>query len=125
MKSINSSASSIRTFIGAKNYIESRKFYSELGFEESVIDDKMSYFRVNAKLGFYLQDYYVKKWCDNSMVLLEIEDAQKCFLELKASGVEDRYEHVRISEIKSNEHGHEIFVHDPCGVLWHFFQFLG
>ncbi len=28
-------AKSVRTFIGAKNFEESKKFYEELGFEES------------------------------------------------------------------------------------------
>jgi len=48
--------------IGAKNYAESSAFYRQLGFEEIVIDQKMSLFKVNDNLGFYLQDYYVKKW---------------------------------------------------------------
>lgn len=51
---------SIRTFIGTKDFEESKQFYKELGFTESVIDKKMSYIRVNDRLGFYLQDYYVK-----------------------------------------------------------------
>ena len=50
----------IRTFIGAKNYSESRESYKALEFEEVVIDEKMCLFNVNENLGFYLQDYYVK-----------------------------------------------------------------
>ena len=52
-------AKSIRTFIGAMNYEESKSFYRELGFEEFVISHDMSYFRVCETLGFSLQDYYV------------------------------------------------------------------
>lgn len=48
-------AKSIRTFIGAKNYDESRTFYQELGFEEVILSPKMSLFKVNENLGFYLQ----------------------------------------------------------------------
>lgn len=58
-------AKNIRTFIGAKNYDESRTFYLELGFKEVILNDKMSLFKVNENLAFYLQKYYVKKWVNN------------------------------------------------------------
>ena len=52
---------SIRTFIGANNYSESRQFYRELGYEEIELSDNMCLFNVNDTLGFYLQKYYVKR----------------------------------------------------------------
>ena len=48
-------AKNLRPFIGAKRYDESRMFYQELGFKEFIIDDKMSLFKVNEHLAFYLQ----------------------------------------------------------------------
>ena len=113
------SAISIRTFIGAKNYIESCSFYRELGFEEIVIGPKMSYFNVNDQLGFYLQDYYVKDWVENSMVFLEVDDVDKYWEYLKELGLQHKYELVRISPIKEEDWGRECFLHDPSGVLWH------
>ncbi len=118
-----SKAKSIRTFIGAKNFNESRWFYQELGFEEFVIDDKMSLFKVNDKLGFYLQDYYVKKWVNNSMIFLEVDDIDKCAAELLEKGLHHKYKYVRFTEIKEFEWGRELFMHDPSGVLWHFGEF--
>jgi hypothetical protein len=47
-------AKSIRAFIGAKNFEVSSAFYREIGFEEVSLDAKMSYFKVNENLGFYL-----------------------------------------------------------------------
>lgn len=61
-------AKSVRTFIGAKNFEESKKFYEELGFEESIISHDMSYFKIFESLGFYLPDYYVQDWVNNSMI---------------------------------------------------------
>ncbi len=113
----------IRPFIGAQDYEESREFYRKLGFKESVIDPKMSYFKVNDSLGFYLQDYYVKDWVDNSMVFLEVDDVEACYQDLQARGLHTEYEKVGLSEIKEFEHGWEVFLHDPSGVLWHFYQF--
>ena len=117
------SARSIRTFVGAEDFQTSRSFYSELGFEESTIDEKMSFFKVNSSLGFYLQDYYVKEWCDNSMVLLEVQDVndiRKSLIELE---IERKYKNVNLLDIRRNEHGKQIFVYDLSGVLWHFFEF--
>ena len=75
---MNCKSKSLRTFIGAKNYEESTKFYRELGFEESVIDVKMSFFKVNENQGFYIQDYYVEEWINNSMLFLEVDDLDDC-----------------------------------------------
>ena len=116
-------AHSIRTFIGAKDFAKSRQFYRELGFQEIEIDEKMSYFRVNESLGFYLQDYYVKKWNDNSMVFLEVDDIEACWKDLHGRGLHEKYTYVRLTEIKTFDWGRECFMHDPSGVLWHFGQF--
>ncbi len=113
----------IRPFIGAENYDESRAFYRALGFEESVIDAKMSLFKVNQDLGFYLQNAYVKDWVDNLMILLEVDDIEICLQELLAKGLHEKYEKVRFSEITDSPWGREVFMHDPSGVLWHFYEF--
>ena len=65
---------SIRSFIGASNYEQSKEFYRELGFEVSDISSKMCYINIADEIGFYLQDYYVKDWVNNSMLFLEVDD---------------------------------------------------
>ena len=117
------SAKSIRTFIGAKNYEESRNFYKELGFEEIEIGKDMCFFKVNENLGFYLQDYYVKRWVDNSMVFLEVDNIEECQKDLLSRGLHNKYKDVRLTEIKNFDWGRELFMHDPSGVLWHFGEF--
>ena len=112
-------AKSIRTFIGARNYEESREFYQLLGFDEVIIDPKMSYFSVDPKLGFYLQDYYVKGWVDNSMIFLEVEDIEAHHARIEAKNLPDQFPKVRLSSIKNLDWGREFFLHDPSGVLWH------
>ncbi len=78
----------IRSFIGAKDFEESRSFYRTLGFKESVLSEKMSLFKVNEHLGFYLQDYYVKDWVNNSMLFVEVADVEQCWNELQSSGLD-------------------------------------
>ena len=113
---------SIRTFIGAKNYEISRSFYRDLGFEEKVISEKMSLFTIQG-LSFYLQDYYVKDWIENSMVLLEVGDVNRYWNFLQKLDLDKKYEGARLIPIRENDWGKECFLVDPSGVLWHFAEF--
>jgi len=116
-------AKSIRAFIGAINYEESRLFYKELGFEESVLSKDMSYFKVTDKLGFYLQNAYVKDWVDNTMIFLEVDDVKRYWNELQDLGLHKKYKNVRLTSIREEKWGRECFMHDPSGILWHFGEF--
>jgi catechol 2,3-dioxygenase-like lactoylglutathione lyase family enzyme len=113
---------SIRTFIGAKDYEISRSFYRDLGFEEKVISEKMSLFTIQG-LSFYLQDYYVKDWTENSMVLLEVGDVNRYWNFLQKLELDKKYEGTRLIPIRENDWGKECFLVDPSGVLWHFAEF--
>lgn len=117
-------AKSIRAFIGAENFEESRQFYRDLGFEETVLFKNMSLFRVSDNLGFYLQDAYVKDWIDNSMIFLEVDDVDRYWNELQSLELDKKYKNVRLTSIKKYDWGRECFMHDPSGVLWHFGEFI-
>lgn len=119
---MNIEPKSIRPFIGAKDYNLSRQFYNDLGFDEFVIAHNMSVFTIGA-FAFYLQDYYTKDWIDNTMVFLEVNNVQNHLELLKKSGVTDKYENVRCTEVVKNDWGNEFFLHDPSGILWHFGEF--
>ncbi|CAN5546537.1 VOC family protein [soil metagenome] len=113
---------SIRPFIGAKDYEVSRRFYLDLGFEESILASDMSVFK-NQNLAFYLQDAYVEDWINNLMLFMEVEDVSKFWEELVALDLPARYEKVRLTPIRTYEWGRECFLHDPSGILWHFGEF--
>lgn len=114
---------SVRSFIGAQDFQESRKFYLDWGFEEVSLGEMMSYFRIDGNLGFYLQKAYVKDWIDNSMLFLEVDDLEKYLEELKEKKLTTKYNGVRLSEIVKNDWGNEFFLHDPSGILWHIGKF--
>ena len=114
---------SIRSFIGAKDFQISRSFYTSLGFEETVITHDMSYFRITDQIGFYLQDAYVHKWVDNTMLFVEVKQVESQRADLLELKLADKYPGVRISEIVYREWGCEYFVNDPSGILWHFGNF--
>lgn len=114
---------SIRSFIGAADYEQSRRFYHELGFEVSIISPKMCYISIDQDIGFYLQDYFVKDWINNSMLFLEVEDLDDYYRTLDAKQLPQKYQGVKLSKIVSNDWGREFFLHDPSGVLWHIGNF--
>lgn len=117
-------AKSIRPFIGAKDFEQSRNFYRDLGFEERMITGDMSYFRIGEGHGFYLQDAYVHDWVDNSMIFLEVDNVERYWKELLALNLSDRYNNVRLDPIREYDWGRECFLHDPSGILWHFGEFF-
>lgn len=115
-------AKSLRPFIGAKNFELSRKLYKDLGFEEIVISATMSVFKTGS-LAFYLQDFYVKDWVDNTMLFLEVDDVDRFWSELLALDLPAKYPGVRLTPPRVMDWGCECFLHDPSGILWHFGEF--
>lgn len=115
-------AKSIRPFIGAKDYELSRSFYRDLGFEEVILSADMCLFKMG-QLGFYLQKAYVKDWIDNTMIFVEVEDADAYWKELLTLDLPTKYKAARLTAVKEYDWGRECFLHDPSGILWHFGQF--
>lgn len=115
-------AISIRPFIGAKNFNESRNFYQDLGFTETTLGQDMSVFKMDG-LAFYLQDAYVQDWIDNSMIFLEVDNVSGYWNELQALDLTTKYKSVKLTPIKEYDWGRECFIHDPSGVLWHIGEF--
>ncbi len=115
---MNRDIHSIRPFIGARDFKESRAFYTEFGFEETIVSETMSYFKMG-NFGFYLQDAYIKDWVDNSMLFLEVLNLDSFRQAVLDKKLTDRFSTVRISKIHHNDWGEEFFVHDPSGILWH------
>jgi catechol 2,3-dioxygenase-like lactoylglutathione lyase family enzyme len=120
---MNHKAKSIRPFIGAKDFEQSRSFYRDLGFQETVLSSNMSVFKTE-NIAFYLQDAYVKDWIDNSMIFLEVDDVDRYWKELLALDLPAKYAGVRLTPIRNNDWGRECFLHDPAGILWHFGEFF-
>ncbi|MEL6866944.1 MAG: glyoxalase [Bacteroidota bacterium] len=118
-------AKSLRSFIGAKDFEQSRAFYRTLGFEETPVGEKLSLFKVNEESMFHLQDYYVKEWVENSMLFLEVEDVEALAAAWKSKNLEGQFPGARLSEVKEEAWGKVFYLHDPAGILWHVAAFIG
>ena len=114
---------SIRPFIGAQDFDESRRFYQDLGFSETVLSPSLSVFR-NASLSFYLQNAYVKDWVDNTMVFLEVVNVDEFWKELTARNLTAKYTTIRLEPVRLQDWGSVCYIHDPSGVLWHVGEFV-
>ncbi|MBB4805391.1 catechol 2,3-dioxygenase-like lactoylglutathione lyase family enzyme [Chryseobacterium defluvii] len=114
---------SIRPFIGAENFEISRSFYSDLGFEEVILEPSLSLFK-NQSIAFYLQNTYVKDWVENTMIFVEVESADEYWQELVTLNLTEKYEEVKLTPVRTMPWGKECFVHDPSGILWHFGEFF-
>ncbi|HSD05706.1 glyoxalase [Flavobacterium sp.] len=119
---MNYKTKSIRPFIGSKDFNLSRNFYRDLGFEEIILGHNMSVFQKEG-LSFYLQDYYLKDWIDNSMIFLEVDDVNSFWKELSELQLPTKYKEVKILPIKTLDWGKECFIIDPSGILWHVGEF--
>jgi catechol 2,3-dioxygenase-like lactoylglutathione lyase family enzyme len=113
---------SLRPFIGSKDFDTSRQFYTDLGFIEFIIDANLSYFHID-NFGFYLQKAYVADWVDNTMLFLEVDDANRYYDEIHALNLNAKYPSVRLVPVRHMPWGSECFLHDPSGILWHFGHF--
>lgn len=116
-------AKSIRPFIGAENFEVSRRFYNDLGFQESILTPGLSVFKTDG-LAFYLQDAFVNDWINNTMIFLEVDDVGRQWNELLALDLPSKYENVKLTPIREYDWGRECFLHDPSGILWHFGEFF-
>jgi hypothetical protein len=120
---MHQSANSIRPFIGAVDFELSRSFYNGIGFKESVISSNLIYYSINEKLGFYLQNAYVKDWVDNTMLFVEVDNVQEYWQQIQDLQLTQKYPSIRLSGIKVQDWGSEFYLHDPSGILWHFGSF--
>lgn len=116
---LNNKAISIRPFLGSRDFDLSSSFYKDIGFIENKISKGFSYFDFQG-FGFYLQDAYVKDWINNTMVFMEVEDADSFYSVLLSKNLKDKYKTSKLSKVLIQDWGKECFLHDPAGNLWHF-----
>ena len=118
----NLDSSIIRSFIGSRDFEESKAFYQAIGF--SLTHDSPDIAELTlGDYSFYLQRYYEKKWCENSMLHITVEDAQAWYDRISQVLEANRYGAARLDPPREQSYGALVtFVWDPVGVLLHFAQ---
>ena len=68
-----------------------------------------------------LQNYYVKDWAENSMLVVEVADARAWHQHVESVLAGGNYGNARAAEPQMQDWGALVtYVWDPCGVLLHF-----
>ena len=108
-------------YIPARDFELSQQFYRELGFELTEAWNGHFDCRLGKAL-FRLQNYYVKEWANNFMLVFEVSDSRAWFDHVKPIIDSGRFKPARISEPETA--GGAIITHivDPSGVLLIFIQ---
>ena len=116
-------AREIKAFVPAQDYVKSKAFYRDVGFEMASDMGDVAYFRLG-ECSFLLQDFYQPALADNSMMHLLVDDARAWHIHLEKVGLTSQY-HVQLSELVEQPWGMLDFtLTDPSGVLWRIGQNL-
>ena len=114
--------SDIKPFIGSKDYGLSRDFYVALGWHVNFESSELAELQLGDHR-FYLQAYYQKDWCNNTMLHITVDDAQSWY-ERASSVLSSRdFGPARVREPARQDYDALVtFVWDPAGVVLHFAQ---
>ena len=110
-----------KVYMPAKNFELSKRFYTSLGFSQSEGWGGTADFELNG-LKFRLQDYYVKDWAENWMVVIGVDDAEawhKRAAEIEATG---DFPGMGVKPLENVGNSVVLHVIDPTGVLLVFVQ---
>jgi hypothetical protein len=115
-------ASDIKPFIGSRNFDESRDFYVALGWQLNFDAGDLAELELGG-CRIYLQKYYQKNWCDNSMLHITVEDAEAWYQHVTSVLEARSYGAARVKPPKEESYGALVtYVWDPVGILLHFAQ---
>ena len=110
----------LKTFVPAKDFDRSRRFYSDLGFEEKFVGTDVAEFQIG-EYRFLLQNYYVAEWAGNFMMQLLCDDVTPWWEKVNHPDFRDQYPGIVLKAPTLQPWGLRVmFVSDPSGVLWHF-----
>ncbi|QBK05358.1 glyoxalase [Hylemonella gracilis] len=117
MTTHNLTITEIKTFVPAKDFELSKRFYADLGFQQKSEGGGIAYF-AHGRHAFLLQDYYAQEFADNLALHLLVEDVQAWSRHVAERGIAERYG-VRVTALTEQPWGITDFtVTDPCGVCW-------
>lgn len=110
----------ITPFIPAKDFDLSLRFYKDLGFTEVFKLDNAIRLEMD-DYGFWLQDYYVKEFADNTMLCIYLDDLETWWLKINELDLDNNYQGKAkiFSKPHQQEGGLMMQFTDPTGVLWH------
>ncbi|EJO2021696.1 VOC family protein [Vibrio vulnificus] len=107
----------IKSFVPAKDFEVSKRFYQTMGFEMASEFDGIAYFK-SGSFSFLLQNFYEPAHSNNFMMHLLVEDAQSWYTHVLKLNLDKEFG-VKVTELIEQPWGMlEFCLIDPSGVLW-------
>ena len=110
-----------KVYVPAKDFEKSKRFYSALGFKMSEGWGGTADFELNGSC-FRLQDYYVKDWANNFMVVMGVDDVEAWHQHIQKVAASGDFDGVRFKPPEAVDDSLVLHVWDPSGVLLIFVQ---
>ena len=113
--------SSLEPFVpSGANFEGSKQFFQELGFAINWdAGDYIGFQRDECR--FILQKYHNKKFVENFMISVKIDDAEVFWNFVKEKKLAERFG-VKITSPAQQPYGKEVNIFDIAGVCWHFVE---
>lgn len=123
---LNLAVSDIRTFVPARDFQQSLRFYTRLGWRLNWQADDSTLAELElADCRFLLQDFYVKAWANNFMLQVIVSDASAWHQHVSQILQAESFDYARLNLPKEEPYGALVtHVWDPSGVLIHFTELL-
>lgn len=110
-----------RIYVPAKNFERSKRFYSALGFHMSQGWGGTADFELNGHQ-FRLQDYYVKDWAENCMMVLGVNDIETWHQHVRQVLGSGEFSGACVKPPEPVDDSLVLHLWDPSGVLLVFVQ---
>jgi hypothetical protein len=111
----------LKVYMPAKDFEQSKRFYTALGFKMSEGWGGTADFELNGN-SFRLQNYYVKDWANNFMVVIGVDDVEAWHQHVRRIFESGDFDNVRIKRPEKIDDSMVLHVIDPSGVLLVFVQ---
>lgn len=119
-------ACALRTFVPARDFALSRRFYAALGWQVTELGPGLALVTLARAQEFYLQDYDVPAFAENCTLHVSVESAQAWYAHIDALLREGHFPGARVQPPARQPYGASVaFVHDPSGVLLHLCEWDG
>ena len=110
------SINEFKPYVPAKNFEISQRFYCALGFNKAEGWGGTVDFELNG-YSFRLQDYYVKQWAENFMVVIGVDDAHGWYAKTSEMEASKAFPGMGVKPVEIVETSLVLHVSDPSGVL--------
>lgn len=111
----------LKAYVPAKDFERSKRFYQALGFAMSEGWGGTADFELNGSR-FRLQNYYVKDWANNFMIVMRVDDVEAWHRRAREIASNGEFDDIRIMPPEPVGDSLVLHVVDPSGVLLIFVQ---